>query len=61
MRKLNEIQKTKIKKEYPTMAYYIIKYVEKVGDENYDLDDDINSQKISYKKRTKKSDNNGLF
>ena len=41
MRKLNEIQKNKIKKDNPTMAYAIIKWVEKVGDENYDLQDDI--------------------
>jgi hypothetical protein len=41
MRKLNQIQKTKIEKEYPTMAYAIIKWVEKVGDENEDLQNDI--------------------
>lgn len=40
MRKLNNLQKEMIKKMFKD-ANLIIKYVEKVGDEKYDLQDDI--------------------
>ena len=40
MRKLNEKQKEMIMKNF-TMGKTIIKWVEKVGDENANLDDDI--------------------
>lgn len=40
MRKLNNLQKEMIKKMFKD-AHLIIKYVEKIGDENYDLQDDI--------------------
>ena len=40
MRKLNEKQKEMIMKNFK-MGKTIIKWVEKVGDEKYNLDDDI--------------------
>ena len=41
MRKLNELQKTMIAKMFPTLGNTIIKWVEKVGDNKADLQDDI--------------------
>jgi hypothetical protein len=41
MRKLDEKQKVMIVKKAPTLAYNIIKYVEKLGNEKNNLEDDI--------------------
>ncbi len=41
MRKLNEVQKNKIKKDYVRLGYIIIQYVEKYGNENETLENDI--------------------
>ena len=41
MRKLNNLQKEMIAKMFPKMNALIIKYVEKIGDEKTDLQDDI--------------------
>lgn len=41
MKKLNQTQKEKIMKNYPTLTHLVIKYVEKLGDENTNLNDDI--------------------
>lgn len=41
MRKLNQNQVEKIKKGYPTLGGLIVKYVQKIGNENTDLQDDI--------------------
>lgn len=40
MRKLNDLQKKMIMKNFK-VGYLIIKYVEKIGDEKNDLQDDI--------------------
>ena len=40
MRKLNEVQKNKIKKDY-RLGYIIIQYVEKYGNEKETLENDI--------------------
>lgn len=41
MRKLNQNQVEQIKKGYPKIAGFIIKYVEKIGDEKIELENDI--------------------
>lgn len=41
MRKLNQVQKEKIAKGYPTLVGLIVKYVEKIGDEKIELENDI--------------------
>jgi hypothetical protein len=41
MRKLDEKQKVMIGKKMPTLAHNIIRYVEKLGDEKNNLEDDI--------------------
>ena len=41
MKKLNQTQKEKIMKRYPTLTGLVIKYVEKLGNDNTELDDDI--------------------
>ena len=41
MRKLNQNQVEKIKKDYPKLVSLIVKYVEKIGDEKIELENDI--------------------
>jgi hypothetical protein len=41
MRKLNQVQKEKIAKENPKMVGLIVKWVEKVGNEKNNLENDI--------------------
>jgi len=41
MKKLNNLQKEMIMKQFPKLANLVIKYVEKIGNEKTDLQDDI--------------------
>ena len=41
MRKLNQVQKEKIAKVYPKLVGLIVKYVEKIGDEKTELENDV--------------------
>ena len=41
MRKLNQVQVEKIAKGYPKLVGAIVKYVEKIGDEKVELENDI--------------------
>lgn len=41
MRKLNQNQVEKIKKDYPKLVGLIVKYIEKIGDEKTELENDI--------------------
>jgi hypothetical protein len=41
MKKLNNLQKEMIMKQFPKLGNLVIKYVEKIGNEKTDLQDDI--------------------
>jgi hypothetical protein len=41
MRKLNELQKNMINKQFPKLGYLLIMYVEKYGKETETLENDI--------------------
>jgi hypothetical protein len=41
MKKLNQVQKELVAKAFPKMTNLMIKYVEKIGNEKTDLQDDL--------------------
>jgi hypothetical protein len=43
MRKLNEVQKNKIKKDYGRLGYIIIAHTEKYGKETNTIEEDIDN------------------